>query len=358
MGDNPLPFGDFTLRRSWMPALVRAQALRGYRELVADLGGDPDRLLRGTGVDPAALNQLTAFIYFEELIDLLERSAIELACPDFGLRLAERQDIGILDTLAVAMRYSPTIGEALRCASRYIEVHNRAIAFTGQQENGRVLLVFHAVVDHTPHWAQTAEHGLGLASRIMTLLSEGRSHLQQVRLSHPPLTSEGAYRERFGAPVAFGADELALVYSAKDLDLPVSESNQELHDLAASYLDRQLPQDRTSMSVQVRHSVEALLGTGTCSCRQVARALYMHPRTLQRRLHDEGTTFEAIRDEVRRDLAERYLGHPDLPLSQIAGLLDYHEQSALGRSCQRWFHTTPLGVRARLTTATPALARR
>jgi AraC-like DNA-binding protein len=332
-----------------MPALVRAQALRGYRELVADLGGDPDRLLREAGVDPPALNQLTAFIGFEALIDLLERSAIELDCPDFGFRLAERQDIGILDTLAVAMRYSRTIGEAVQCASRYLEVHNRAIAFTGQQHDDRVLLIFRVVVDHSSHWAQTAEHGLGLAWRIMTLLSEGRAHLQQVRVAHPPVTSEIAYQKRFGAPVTFAAGDLALVYSAKDLDLPVSESNQELHDLAASYLDRQLPQERTSMSVQVRHSVGALLGTGTCSCRQVARALYMHPRTLQRRLHDEGTTFEAIRDEVRRDLAERYLRHPDLPLAQIAGLLDYHEQSALGRSCQRWFRTTPLGVRARLT---------
>jgi AraC-like DNA-binding protein len=336
-----------------MPVLVRAQALRGYRELVTDLGGNPDRLLRDGRIDPAALNQFATFIGFEELVDLLERSATELGCPDFGLRLAERQDIGILDTLAVAMRYSQTIGEAMQCGSRYLELHNRAIAFTARLDEGgsRVALVFSTVVDHAPRWAQTAEHGIGLAWRIMTLLSEGRAHLQQVRLAHPPVAPETAYQERFRVPVTFGTDELALVYLAKDLDLPVSESNRELHDLAASYLDRQLPREHTSMSVQVRHTVEALLGTGTCSCRQAARALYMHPRTLQRRLHEEGTTFEAIRDETRRDLAERYLGHPDLPLAQIAGLLDYHEQSALGRSCQRWFHTTPLGVRARLAAA-------
>ena len=99
-----------------MTAMVQAQSLRGYRELVTDLGGNPNRLLRKAGIEPAALNQLSAFIGFESLIDLLERSAADLGCPDFGLRLAERQDIGILATLSVAMRHSTTVGEAI-CAA-------------------------------------------------------------------------------------------------------------------------------------------------------------------------------------------------------------------------------------------------
>jgi AraC-like DNA-binding protein len=75
----------------------------------------------------------------------------------------------------------------------------------------------------------------------------------------------------------------------------------------------------------------------------------MHPRTLQRRLREEGTTFEAIKDEARQDLAQRYLSQPDVPLTQITSLLGYSEQSALGRSCRRWFHTTPREMRARLS---------
>ena len=113
-----------------MTAMVQAQSLRGYRELVTDLGGNPTRLLRQASIEPAALDRLTAFITFESLIDLLERSAADLGSADFGLRLAERQDIGILGALAVAMRYSATVGEAMRCASKYLHVYNAAIAFT------------------------------------------------------------------------------------------------------------------------------------------------------------------------------------------------------------------------------------
>jgi AraC-like DNA-binding protein len=336
-----------------MTAMVRAQSLRGYRELVSDLGGDPDGLLRSSDIDPADLNQLTAFISFENAVILLERSAAELGCLDFGLRLADRQDIGVLDTLAVAMRYSATVGAAARCASHYLHVHNRAVAFkiVTSERSSQVQFEFGVHVDHAPRWVQAAEHGVGLASRIMVLLSEGRCHLQHVRFPHPALSDIARYRSRFDAPLTFKADRLALTYAARDLDLVVSESNEELHDIAASYLDRQLPSADQPVAVQVHNAVEALLGTGTCSYQTVARSLYMHPRTLQRRLHEEGTTFEAIKDDARRDLARRYLAQPNLPLVQVSGLLDYSEQSALGRSCRRWFHATPRALRQDLSSA-------
>jgi AraC-like DNA-binding protein len=336
-----------------MMAMVRAQSMRGYQELVRDLGGNPTRLLRKAGIDPAALNQLTAFVSFEASIDLLERSATGLDCPDFGLRLSERQDIGILDTLAVAMRYSATVGAAMECASRYIRVHNAAIAFTitTGERRGQARLVFTDLAAHAASWAQTAEHGVGLTWRIMSLLSEARCHPQQVWLPHPAVAAETMYRSRFAAPITFQADRAALAYAAKDLDIPVSDSNQDLSDLAASYMDRQLPRGQTTLTTQVRQTIEALLGTGTCGHRQVATALYMHPRTLQRRLREEDTTFEETKDQVRRDLAQRYLSHPDVPLAQVSALLDYSEQSALGRSCRRWFQTTPRAYRDRLLSA-------
>jgi hypothetical protein len=61
-----------------MDAMVQAQSLRGYRELVSDLGGNPTRLLRRSGIEPGATKRLTAFISFESPIDLLEHSAIDL----------------------------------------------------------------------------------------------------------------------------------------------------------------------------------------------------------------------------------------------------------------------------------------
>jgi AraC-like DNA-binding protein len=350
MSANLLTFDAKTSRVGAMTAMVRAQALRGYPELVRDLGGSPNRLLRKSGVDPAAINQLTAFISFETLIDLFERSADDLSCADFGLRLAERQDVGILGTLAMAMRHSPTVGEAMSCVSKYLAVHNSALAFIiGPDEHrNRAALVFEVLDADAPHWAQTAEHGVGLTWRIMTLLSEGRCRLFEVLFPHRQVGSTKSYRDRFDAPVIFRADHPALIIAAGGLDLAISEHNQALHDVATDYLASKLVRGRTSFTSQVRDAIEALLGTGTCSYRQVANALHVSPRTLQRRLREEGTTFEVLKDETRRDLAQRYLSQPDVPLARVSALLDYSEVSALGRSCRRWFDAPPRSVRDHL----------
>ena len=240
-------------------------------------------------------------------------------------------------------------------ASQYLNVYNAAVSFTisSGDRRGQARLVFKLLPGHYLRWAQIAEHGIGVTWRILTLLSEGRCHLRGVWFPHPAVAADASYRARFDAPLVFGADQAALAVNERDLSLPISENIEELHDLATRYLDSQLPRGRAALTVQVRQAVEALLGTGTCNHQEVARALYMHPRTLQRRLREEGTTFEAIKDEARQDLAQRYLAQPDVPLTQITALLGYSEQSALGRSCRRWFRTTPREMRALLASGSP-----
>jgi AraC-like DNA-binding protein len=73
----------------------------------------------------------------------------------------------------------------------------------------------------------------------------------------------------------------------------------------------------------------------------------MHPRTLQRRLRSEGRSFESIKDEVRRDVALRYLRQGDMPLTRVAEKLGYAETSVLSRSCYRWFEASALQLRRR-----------
>ncbi|HXW34154.1 MAG TPA: helix-turn-helix domain-containing protein, partial [Acidimicrobiales bacterium] len=208
-------------------------------------------------------------------------------------------------------------------------------------------LVFTFLEDY--YRPQVAEHGVALTWRIATLLSGGRCPLHEVRFMHRAVAPMRTYRARFDAPIIFGANDVALVVSADGLEVPISENIEELRNIATRYLEGRQPRERAGITVRVRSALEALLGTGASGQRELARTLHLHPRTLQRRLREAGTTFEAIKDEVRRDLAQRYLSNPDLPLNQITVLLDYSEQSALGRSCRRWFDATPQQIRARLS---------
>lgn len=84
---------------------------------------------------------------------------------------------------------------------------------------------------------------------------------------------------------------------------------------------------------------------GAASVDDVSSMLHMRARTLQRRLAEEGTSFEKVCDGVRRHMAEDYLADDTVPLAHVPDLLGYANQSALNRSCARWFGMTPLAVR-------------
>ena len=99
------------------------------------------------------------------------------------------------------------------------------------------------------------------------------------------------------------------------------------------------------LAALVRVMVDRTLPVAPVSIQATARTLAVHPRTLQRRLRAEGTSFAAIVDEVRRRNAHRYLTGTDLPLTRISTLLGFAEQATFTRSCRRWWGTTPTAVR-------------
>jgi len=331
--------------------LVRASGLSGYRELVDDLGGDPDVFLARFRIPPDVAEHPRAFVSYASLIRLLESTARELRCPDFGLRLSTRQDLGILGPLGVAVRNCDNLGEAMQTASRYMFVHSPAISFTPElsEADHRVRLVFRILLDRVGSAVQVTELSVGLAARTVRLLADEPRILAAVRFRHRPASPRAAYERHFDAPVMFACDESAIELELGALNFPVHDASAELRELAEDYLQLRHDDPGTPLSQRVRMVVQRSLGTGTTSCTDVAAAFALHPRTLQRQLREEGTTFERLKDEARAEMARDYLANRDLPMAQVAALLDYSEQSALSRSCRRWFGQSPRQVRAQST---------
>ena len=98
-----------------MTAMVRASGLQGYQSLVRGLGADPLKLLQRQRIAPESLNDDEALIPVRSVVNLLEASAAATQCPDFGLRLAQKQDISLLGPLAIAMlfRHESVVGEVI-----------------------------------------------------------------------------------------------------------------------------------------------------------------------------------------------------------------------------------------------------
>ncbi|WP_369960332.1 helix-turn-helix transcriptional regulator [Pseudomonas benzenivorans] len=153
----------------------------------------------------------------------------------------------------------------------------------------------------------------------------------------------------FQAQLRFNAAHYALLFERADLDTPLPTANEalaQLHDrFAGEYLARFSESRVTHLARQV---LCRQLPQGEPKREAVAQALHLSQRTLQRRLQEEGTSFQQLLDDTRRELAEQYLGQPNLTLLEIAYLLGFADPSNFFRAFRRWFARTPGEYRARL----------
>ncbi|WP_412746706.1 AraC family transcriptional regulator [Krasilnikovia sp. MM14-A1004] len=330
-----------------MGSMVRAAGLRGLPHLVDALGGDGAALLARFRVPAAALDSDDAVIGAATADRILETAAAELGCPDLGLRLAEQQDMTVLGPLAVAIENSPTFGAALDCATRYLFVHSPALAVSRVPDPAGqpgVIGLRYAGTDE-PLPPQALDLGVGLFHRIIVLLHGGPYGLRSVHLPHPPLAPVTRYTAFFGADVRFGKPAAVLRVPAHLTATPVPGGDQVLRDIALDYLTHHYPTPDQTVSARVQHLLAQSLGTAPVDIAAIARQLQTHPRTLQRRLAAEGTTFAALLDDARRAAAYQLIARSDLPLSQVTVMVSLTEQSALTRAARRWFGVTPRELR-------------
>jgi AraC-like DNA-binding protein len=331
--------------------VVRSAALRGFRATVAELGGDGDRLAAVVGLPAGALDTDDQLIPARVLVALLEYAATKLDCPDLGLRVAARQDVGTLGPLALAMQACATAGEALDCATRFLFVHSRTVTLTVVPDpyhvKGVVALRYELSSDN-PSTNQGIDLGMGFVHRAFQELVGGPYGLRSVDLPHRPRAPIATYESFFGAPVRIDRPVGLLRLPASVHKQPLKGGgNLHLRQLAEAFLAEQFPGHiPRAMAPHVRAAIEQTLGTAPVTIATVADMLSMHPRTLQRRLATEETGFATLLDDVRRHAAHRYLTGADMPLTQVAGLLGFSEQAALTHSCRRWWSATPTSVRS------------
>lgn len=331
-----------------MPA-IRSAGLRGLRATITSLGGDADHYARLGGLDPSALDADDILMPDVAAATTLELAAADLDCPDLGLRVASRQDLSLLGPLALAIQNAPTVADALECTSRYLFLHAPAMRLSlGPDPDGDrdvSALRYDVTAPGVTPPPQGTDLCLGSLHRAVRSLVGADYDLRSVDLPHPPLAPPATYEAFFAAPVRFGRPSALLRFPSRLLRVALTGSDELVRQLALRHLADQSPTAAALVAPAVRSAIDQLLGTGPPGITAVARALSLHPRTLQRRLADEGTSFALILDEVRSTAARRYLESTDLPLSQVAGLIGLSEQSALTRASRRWWDQTPRAVR-------------
>ncbi|WP_299943917.1 AraC family transcriptional regulator [uncultured Microbulbifer sp.] len=336
-----------------MTQQIKTTLLTGFCDLVDQLHHNPEILLTSTGINPHQIARLSGYLPLSSVTTLLQKSAQQLDCADFGLRLAHSQGVAALAFLGPAILQSLTLEEFLKVAIDLLGNPPYGLRLALENNGDRACISFHCLEDpqeqvETPQAPeQCREFLMGVCLIALQTLCGDHFQLEAVHLkTQRPL--HGRYQEYFKAPVRFDSDCNLFVLSSNALLLPTEKCGTGLRALFKAYIDDLLQQGATDLPGQVEQLIDCLMPLKRCSLQEVANQLGLHKRTLQRRLRNRGLVFEDILDRIRRERAEYYLSGKQPPMSQISSMLGYREQSSFNRACARWFKATPMRVRRRL----------
>lgn len=333
-----------------MNAIIRSTGMKGYRELMNELGIDPLPLLDKHKL-PADLGEAyEVMVPIKSVMRLMENSALVSQRPDIGLLLAERQNIDMLGPLAMALQHSSNVREAMMTASRYLYVHSPAVQLSvldpSELVPGAVEIRIDLVASDMSVCRQTVDQCLGRMHHMVRSFA-GKNY--QLLAASIPYHDQGhieTYQRFFEKARIYSDQEHAGLHVApKTLASPLGNVNDSLKSIAVDYLQRHYGDPELSMSERVRRALFCTLSATGGSKAVIAELLFMHPRTLQRKLSNEKSTFEGIRDEVRKEMAQRYLLQSSISLIQLTSLLGFSSQSVLTTASMRWFGLPPSKLR-------------
>ena len=319
---------------------VRA-ALRGAERQ----GEDCAPLLRQAGIQPAVLEQARARIAPEQFARLLQLlwESLDDEYLGFGRLRSKR---GTFAMMCHAIIHCRTLEKALGRGALFYSLFAEAPTISIHREGDWARLT----VDDSTLWDPDhflLESLLVIWHRLASWLIGQRIRLEEASFSYPEPAHSAEYDLLFPCPRRYTAGSTSLLFHARYLAMPLLQDERTLKQFLqhspADLLAR--PDGGDSLTSQIRR----LLGRDCASwpaLEALARQLHMSPPTLRRHLREEGSSFQELKDQLRRDLAIYHLGRTELPIQDIAEQLGFSEPSAFHRAFKKWTGLTPGAYRA------------
>ncbi len=312
-------------------------------DALATYGIDGQAVFDEVGLDPAMLNDANGRYPVPAMQRLWRVAAERTRDPCFGLVAAEQWHPTTWGGLGYAWLASTTLEEGFRRFVRYSGIISTAANVNLEETAGSLRLTVsadpRAGVEPLPVVIDASAANIVHMCRV----SSGPGFTPKaVDLSHGGMGCRRRRQEFFNAPIHYDAKQTAIFVDACDARTRLPSANTELAHANERVIAGYLAELRgTGIAKRVRARLIDELPSGTVTERQVAEWLHLSPRTLQRKLHDEGTSYAKELDGVRRELAERFIRDRSLTLSEITYLLGFSEISSFSRAFRRWTGMAP-----------------
>jgi AraC-like DNA-binding protein len=326
-----------------MSGAVPSIALAGAAELITDLGGDPEALARAVGIPVEALTQRDIPIRANHVIRFFEMAADRCAARDFGLRLARRQGLQVLGPLWLLIRNAPTVRAALTDLAANFGFYTTSSIVRIEPTRDGLAACYETRQRGSQGDVQTIELALGILCLELRRSLGPRWNPVAIQFRHSAPADLRSHRALFGDLLLFDQDRNAVHIDAVSAKQPLSPSSGHVHRVLSRAIRSGV--DTPSEATRVELALRAMMLGSAFDLPAVARELGVRPRTLQLRLRDEGITFQFILDQVRLDLAHKYLRESNLSAAEIAEMLRFADSTVFSRFVRQQTGTTPRAIR-------------
>jgi AraC-like DNA-binding protein len=311
-------------------------------ELLSELGVNPSPMLEAEGVNPVGLREARNRVAPAVELAVIRRAVKAAGVPDLGLRAGRRHHFGLFGMWGLALVSSPDLASAIRVGLQYIGLVHTFLSWRFVEDASDPRLEAAETLPLGRLQRFVMERDMAAATTLLCDFTGDRLALIEARFPYPAPAWAAAYRDVFGPGVIFGARRAALRIDPARLRQPLPQANPLAARLAEEQcrlLLKGVPR-RASVSDRLRRVLLERPGVFP-PLPQAAAACGLSERTLRRRLAAEGTSFRAEVDQLRRELAARYLTDTGLSVSETANRLGYRDVAAFGHAFQRWFGDSP-----------------
>ncbi len=319
---------------------------RGLFGRLAELGLDVPATLQRAGLPVDLPQRPPPMLSTAQFFALWQAAAEVNADPGFGLRLGDQVRRLDHDLVLLSALHSANLGEALLKLSRYKRLTcPEELSLEERGDEATLSLRWMLSANHPPPLLidSTCAAMLALAER-----GSGRAlRLKRLELTRRPAQAE-LLAAHFRCELRFNAPRDVLVFQRADLALPFVSRDDDRMAALLPELEAALREQSASMPLRDKawNALARGMRGGRLRMAQVADALHLSTRTLQRRLGESGTSYQQLLDDVRRHLARHLLDATDLHPGEIAFLLGFEELNSFHRAFRQWEGKTPARWRA------------
>lgn len=310
-------------------------------------GEDPVELMQAAGIDPARVANPEWRVCWDTWNVFMADCVTHTGDEAFGLVAAEQLRPQVLRSLGLAWLASDTVYDGLRRMIRFNKLIVTGTVLSLEEEGELAHVHVNASSGFETDVPAVVDYGLGMIIRMCRLTMGEYLAPISVDMRRPRPSDPGPWEYQFAAPVAFGQAGNRITWSLVDIAEPLVTGDPELarvnDEHTQAYLDEFLSH---STSREVVERIIQHLPDGPPSQRQIAGALHMSNRTLQRKLREEGVGYLDLLQDTRLQLARKYLRSPGRSVVETAYLLGFSEPSTFSRAFKRWTGQAPAEYRA------------